>query len=173
MAKAEAAAAPQQTEPGADPGWEPVARAAPAAITEARFRSSEYERTIWVINADEGTEPRDLENPDYYAHVASKLKPYDRLEVRANDGTWYAELLVVDVSRQWARAKMLMWVNLTTMDMSQTAALAASRSPYFIKFLGPQDKWCVIRRVDAAIVSQGNAKPEDASRWMSDRLQAG
>ena len=146
-------------------------RKPPPAVHDGRFAAAEYERTTWVITVEEGTIPDDLTNPDYYAHVAAKLRPYDRLEVRANDGTWMAELLVLDVSRLWAKVHMLHLHQLTTVDVSQSSAAAAL--PYFVKYIGPHEKWAVIRRADSQAISTGHGTPESANEWMLGRLKAG
>lgn len=146
-----------------------VVRKPPAPIGSERFKSGEYERQVHVANADEGTTPADLTHPDYWAHVADKLKAWDLIEVRANNGTWFAQLLVLDVSRAWARVHTLSVHMLSDYDVSQTQA----QMPYYIKHNGPQDKWTVIRRADGEIVSKEHSQASDAKRWMDERLKAG
>lgn len=147
-----------------------VERKPVSALSPERFKSAEYERAIHIANADEGTYPEDITMPDYWAHAAAQMKPWDRIEVRANDGTWFAELLVLDVSRQWAKVHVLGVHRFSDFDTSLTAAL---NLPYFVTHKGPQLKWCVVRRVDSAIVHQEASSPDDATQWMKERMKAG
>lgn len=148
-----------------------VARKPVPAIGPERFKTAEYERQIHVANADEGTRPEDITMPDYWAHAAAQMKPWDRIEVRANDGTWFAELLVLDVSRQWAKVHVLALHRFSDFDTSLSGATL--NLPYFVTHKGPQLKWCVIRRVDNAIVHQEAGTPEAATTWMNERMKAG
>ena len=34
-------------------------------------------------------------HPDFWGHIAAKLRPYDEIKVRCDDGTFYAQLLVL------------------------------------------------------------------------------
>lgn len=164
MATAEKAA--DKVAPVAKPERKPV-----AALSPERFKTAEYERAIHVANADEGTLPEDITQPDYWAHAASQIKPWDRIEVRANDGTWFAELLVLDVSRQWAKVHVLGVHRFSDFDTSLTGATL--NLPYFVTHKGPQKKWCVIRRVDNAILHEQASSPEEATTWMNERMKAG
>ena len=161
----------QETKPDPAPARPEQKRKPVPAIHDGRFAAAEYERSTWVITAEEGTIPEDVLNADYYAHVAAKLSPYDRIEVRANDGTWVAELLVLDVSRLWAKVHALHLHKLTTVDVSQSNV---ERSlPYFVRYQGPHDKWVVVRRADSQAVSTGHGTPEAANEWMINRIKAG
>lgn len=145
-------------------------RKPPPALPDGRFVAAEYERTVYVLTAEAGTIPADLTNPGYYAHIAHRLKCWDRLEIRGNDGTWLVEALVLDVSRLWAKVHILQTHKLTTIDYSQSAA--EDLKPYFIRHNGPHDKWVVIRRSDQEKVSSGHGTPEDANQWMVERMKA-
>lgn len=168
MSKNQQAAGQYQKPPAAletKPDRKPV-----PAIHDGRFANAEFERSTWVITAEEGTIPDDVLNPDYYAHVAAKLRPYDHIEIRANDGTWLAQLLVLDVSRLWAKVHRLHLHTLTTVDVSQSNLERAL--PYYVQHKGPHDKWVVIRRSDSQAVSTGHGTPEEAHNWMVNRIRA-
>lgn len=153
----------------------PTADAVPERKVEQlnpiRMKEGQYERTVWVITAHENTFPDDLSAPEYWSHVATKLRPWDRIEARANDGTWYAELLVLEAGRNWARAQLLNVTKLSTTDvaMSQVNSL----SPYEIKYRGPHSQWSVIRKVDREVVHDGEATQGGAVNWLNERMKAG
>lgn len=140
-------------------------------LNPSRMREASYERTVYVVTADEGVTPEDLLRPEHWAHVAAQLKPWDRIEARANDGTWFAEYLVLDASRVWARVRQLGDVQyLTTGDVAITQA--ALQGTYRVEYKGPHNKWSVIRNSDQAVVNDGNGTREAAETWMKGRLQA-
>jgi hypothetical protein len=138
------------------------------------MKEQEFQRTVWVATALENTEPQDMLKPEYWAHVSAQLKPWDRIEVRANDGAWLAELLVLETARNWARVHILNAYKLTTGDVSLTQSEIKGRySEFRIEHMGPHDKWCIIRRSDNQKLHEGGESQDAAMRWLDDRIKAG
>ena len=135
-----------------------------------RMQECEFKRTIWVVTAHEHTIPEDLLVPEYWAHVAEKLRPFSRIEARADDGSWYAEYIVLEASRRWARLHMLSSHNLTTSDVSLSQAKFAE---YLVQHRGPERQWSVIRRSDSEMLHEGEQTESGAYRWLSERIRAG
>jgi hypothetical protein len=48
--------------------------------------------------ATPGSTPIDLMRPEYWAHVAEKMKVWDKIEIRANDGACLADGYRLDVN---------------------------------------------------------------------------
>ena len=146
-----------------------------------RFKLAEHERNIHSITIEEGVTRAQLINPAFLAHVAAKLRPYDQIEVRCDDGTLFAKLLVLQAERTWARVHVLEWHNLTTRDVSlsqgedkESAAAAQKLSPeddYLVQWKGPHKKWCVIRKVDGAYMREQEADKSAATTWLADWLK--
>ena len=152
---------------------EAVKEVAPRKVRELdtnRMQECEYKRTIWVVTAHENTLLEDLLVPEYWAHVAEKLRPFARIEARADDGSWYAEYLVLESSRRWARLHLLSQHNLTTSDVSLSQAKFGE---YTVKHRGPEREWSVIRRSDNEMLHEGEQTEAGAYRWLSDRIRAG
>lgn len=139
------------------------------SLDAARFKSAEYERVAYVVTAHENTVPSDLLKPEYWAHVAAKLRSYDRIEARANDETWYAEYLVVKAGSNWANVIMLDAWPLTSQDVIESVASASSALE--AQWRGPHSKWSVIRKSDKAVLKEGMSKDE-ANRWIHERQKA-
>lgn len=139
-------------------------------LDRSRMREAEFMRRVWVMTAHENQVAADLEEPLYWSHVSGDMKPWDRLEVRANDGTWYAECLVLDAGRAWAKVKVLQEYRLTTADVSMSAA--AKLSPFSVEFKGPHSQWCVIRKADKVIVHEGAGTEGAAIDWMNEYVKA-
>lgn len=140
------------------------------------FQQAEYERTVYVVRVEKGVDPKVLEqDPAYWAHHSPKLKPWDRLEVRAEDGTWYAEYLVLDSSRNWTRVRRIMFVALTTPDVAQTQANVMDAkqiaAQFEVKHRGSKG-WSVLRLSDGAVIKEGMAQRDDANAWLATFVQA-
>lgn len=122
-------------------------------VNPARMKGAEYERTLWVVTAEAGTTREDLLQPSYWAHVAGQLKAYDRLEVRADDDTFYAEYLVLGVSHVSAKVWELNWQALSKSDLPESGL-------YRVDWGGPHNKWVIIRVADGAKIEVGLTKDD-------------
>jgi hypothetical protein len=119
-------------------------------VIDQRMKSAEYERNVWVVNAEHGTIVNDVLEPAYWAHVAQKLRPYDRIEVRVDSGEWLLELMVLGCDRNWARVHVLHRYELGPVEAELPAA-----QKHKVEWKGPQLKWCVIRVSDSEIIVRG------------------
>lgn len=130
------------------------------SIFDTRMLSAEYARNVWIVNAETGTTPSDVLEPIYWAHVASRLSPYDRIEVRAEEGDWVMELIVIACERNWARVHVL-----HKHELASPNAVPAAEN-HQVMWKGPQKKFCVIRVADMQAVQEGFADKRDAYAWM-------
>lgn len=130
-------------------------------LNPSRFELVEYERQDWIVTAEMGTVLSDLIDPGYWAHVSAKMKPYDQIQVRVDDGSWLVNLLVLDCSRNWAKVYVMSEHKLTTADVSRSQA-----ESYSVEYKGPHRKFCVIRKSDNDAVHEGEADKETAIQWM-------
>ena len=143
-------------------------------LEAGRFKLAEQEVTSYVIDVEHGTTREQILNPAFYAQFSMKLRPYDKIAVRCDDGTIYGELLVIQSERTWARVHVLQWHDLTTKDIAQSQA-TPSTSPevpadpskeFRVNYKGAHKKWCVIRQSDEAIVREGEASKANAELWL-------
>ena len=151
-------------------------------LSADRFKLAEHERNIHSITVEEGTTRAQIINPAFLAHVAAKLRPYDQVEVRCDDGALFAKLLVLQAERTWARVHVLEWHDLTTRDVAMTQAdeqaQAGSAAPatdreqeYLVAYKGPHKKWCVIRKADGGYMRETEDSKAAATAWMTDWLR--
>ena len=159
QAKAKPEVAPEK--PDAERKVQPILR--------TRMDPSEYKRTLYTVTAYENTEPTDLLNPEYWAHVASDLRAWDKIEARADNGSWYAEFIVLDCSRNWARVHLLTKHDLTTKDVSLSQA---SRDQYEVMHRGPERKWSVVRKSDRAVLKDELSAEAEAYTWLAQHIKA-
>lgn len=140
------------------------------SLKEKNFGPAEFMKVNYCINPELGTMPQDLLKPSYWAHVAFKLKPLDTIEVRAEDGSYYAELLVRDRGRAWAKVVFkpgypLVFediVNVPTMDLDE----------YEIVWKGPQNKFRVMRKSDNHTMKEGFSDKEAARKWVLEHVKS-
>jgi hypothetical protein len=144
----------------------PVTRADPVRQIDAgRMQAAEFQRHDWVVTAEFGTTIEQVRDEGFFSHVAAKLSAYDHIEVRVDDGTWIAELLVLECGRNWARTYLLSYHSLTTADIARTMSVPKLK----IEWKGPHLKFCVIRKSDAMILQDKLPTEEQARSWVAAR----
>lgn len=147
-----------------------------------RLKLAEHERNIFAICIEAGVTREQLLNPTFLAHVAAKLRPYSHIEVTNEDGTLYAELLVLASERTWARCHVLQWHNLSTKDVSQSQAREQVQSGpaptvdttrFKIAHKGQVKLWCVIDNAanPPVVVREKETSKENAQLWLSEWLK--
>jgi len=133
-----------------------------------RLREAANERSVWQYVADNGITFEDVQKPDFWAHVGRMLKPNDRIEVVAEDFSWFAELIVLAADRLWAKVGVLRYVELT----GKSDGAEAPSPDYEVAYKGPTKKHCVIRKADNQIVQEGIALKTDAEAWVREHVKA-
>lgn len=130
-----------------------------------RFHLAEHARHDWIARAEQGVTLETIQDPAYWANYGHKMKPWDQITVRTDDGTLWAELLVLACGRAWAKVKVLRHVNLTNADVEQSQIAApATQASFQYRWKGPNKKHCIIRS-DGAIVHEGAQTKQDAIDW--------
>lgn len=135
----------------------------------------EHISTRYDVKVALGVTLQDLQDPAYWAHHAVKLRPLDEIRARAEDGSWVANLLVLDASRTWARVKVLSEHKLGTADVALTQAVmedqekrvAQIKEGFKITFRGPH-RHSVVRKSDSNLMSEGHVTKVDAERWLDN-----
>ena len=135
-----------------------------------RFQNAEFKRNQFVLDASEGARPEDVKDPAFWAHIGERLTPWAEIMVRANDGLWYARVIVMESGRNFARVHVENVHYLTTADVAMTKNDAFS--PYEVVYRGPHNQWSVIRKSDRAVVHEGSQTEGAAHAWVRGRLQA-
>lgn len=134
-----------------------------------RMKEAEFWRTLWVVNAEPGTTKKDLLKPDYWAHVASRFKPLDRLEVRSDDGSFVAEYLVLTCERTYAKVKEIHWYDL---EGKEVGVPDEALEEFEHRWRGPHGKWSVVRKSDDALMIEQLPNKETALQWIANKKAA-
>jgi hypothetical protein len=127
-----------------------------------RFSLAETRRNIWQIVPEDGTPYESLFDKDYWAAMASKLRPYDRIELLADDGSFWAELLVLMATKTQAAVMELRKIDISTKEVTQV------EEKFAVKWRGPHSKWAVIRAADCNVIKSGFESADDAKSFRAD-----
>lgn len=133
------------------------------------YASTRYDARIPV-----GVSKDDILRPEFWAHHAKDLRPFDEIRARAVDGSWVSYLMVLDCSRTWARVMQMSHFNLTTSDVSLTQSseneVAAMVAAHEVRYRGAA-KFSVIRKSDEALIKEGIASKIEAQAWLEDHAR--
>lgn len=136
-------------------------------ILQNRIRPAEYDRTIFAVVPELGTSLDAMLAPEYWAHVAKNLKPGSRIEVTAEDGSWFAELYVRRASANAALVVVLRHYEFTNGKAAQPEA-ASEHADFTVKFRGGAG-WSVVRNSDKAIMFENGKTREQAESWVAEQ----
>ena len=125
------------------------------------IEESTYARTIYQVKPEISVTVKDLLEPDYWAHVAKRLRAGDRIEAIPDDRHYYAEFFVLAASTNWAKLVLLREITLIK-DNEKSVT-----DGFSIGFAGPH-KWRVTRGEE--ILSKGHDDKDSAARWLTEHL---
>ena len=157
---------------------EPVKYTAPR-LTIDRFKDAEHVRCIFAMTPAINTEISHLMKPEYWSLVAAKLHPAARIEVLSEDNAWFAELIVMSTGPNWAKVKLLRYVQLdNTVKQSkvpepthneeapQTDPVVSSQ--FMVEYAGVKAKHRVVRKSDKAVLKDQFPTNAEAVKWMQE-----
>lgn len=130
----------------------------PVRVFDGDLMEAEYARPVYVLTAKPGDTPEDYALPASYAHVGGKLRPKTRIEVTAEDNTWYAVILVLAVE-----PKISLWL----LDKhSFVSEVEQADGEYLAKWAGGTAKWRVLRKSDNTVMVEKLELKTDALDWI-------
>ena len=129
-------------------------------LIQPQFRQAEFNRTIWAATPQAGTTKDEIIKPEFWVHVADKLKIGDRLEVSPESGEWLAELIVRATGAGGPVVHVLHFHAFTATELP-------AGSDYEVKYSGASAKWRVIRKADRHVLVEGLQTREAAENWLA------
>lgn len=133
-----------------------------------KLQPAEYvSRTYHHIPAT-GAALDDVLDPAYWAHVAKSLRPGDHIEILAEDGTWWAMLLVRYTGRTEAAVAKLSHVEFG----EPSDDLVSDSDTHSIAYGNYHTKFRVVRKSDKEVVKDGFDTKEAAKRWLDGHMKA-
>ena len=135
----------------------------------------EYVSQRYDAMVQHGVQPEALLAPEFWAHHAVKLRPMNEIRARSEDGTWIADLVVLDCSRTWAKVHLLALHRLTTKDVSLTQSseqeVQAFVDSHEVRF-NQGRKWHVVRKSDRAVIQDQITEKEAAQAWLATHARS-
>lgn len=128
-------------------------------VKEAQVQRFEFENTVWSVSVDTGVPFDEILKPEFWANVVNpkNMKIGDKLDVRPNDASWWALLLVRDCGSVWAKVGVIQKVDFDV----QTSSGDDSVPGFHVEWQGLGNKHVVIRDKDNVVVAKGfKTKPE-------------
>jgi hypothetical protein len=127
----------------------------------SRFALAEHKRNVYFVTPPEATTLDDVLQPVFWSHVAARLRPTDRVEVHAEDGSWFAELAVRDAGHLHAKLVPLRVFEFDAIEPQ------ASSADHEVCWKGPHHRWAVMRLSDRQLVKSECASREEAQMWLA------
>jgi hypothetical protein len=131
-----------------------------AHLNESLMTSAEYRHTVYVVTPPEGTTLDDMLKPEYWAHVAYRLKPDDMIRALPEDRSFYASLVVRTAHRLSARMDVVHYIERGEPEADTVAG------DYSVGWGGPAHRYRVIRNSDKEVIQHGFADKGDALKFI-------
>lgn len=142
-----------------------------------RIGRADYERASHFIAVAKGLEPADIVDPDFWQHVADKLRVNDRIEVLGPDFDMDLRVVAIDPRKMWAQVRVLRLceaAGITVAGVEQPAeaaivAGAADAEGYTVEW-GGRHLWRIVRGAD--LIEKGFANKPQADARLAE-IKAG
>ena len=141
------------------------------SIQPSRVKGAEFHRNTWCVTPERGASIDDVLSAGYFSHVVAQFRPGDHIEVMPEGREWYAEMVVLGVSRLEAQLGLIHAVDLVSAPAVQIDdAVQDEPTPdgYTIKWAGPKAKFRIQRCADRAVLQDGFDTAAEANRWLAD-----
>jgi len=134
-------------------------------IAGTRFNIVEYQRNIWEALPLVGVQVEDMLDSKFWQHVAVQMKVRDRIEVFAEDGTYFAELIVLSAGRLWAKVALLRHVQLQGFGEREDSGELAG---YKVEYAGVTHKYRVLDGTN--VLKHGFDTEDQAREWLKQHI---
>jgi hypothetical protein len=131
-----------------------------------RLAEAESRRRIFDFVIPRGTTPEQLLEPERWTKLAQHLKPWDRIELRSDDASFFGEALVRDIDAKGVHLAMLYGFSVDRVGAIGSAKRSANGER--IEHRGEFERWCVLR--GDKIISSKHPTEAQAAAWLGSHL---
>lgn len=135
-------------------------------ITPANFSIAESKRQCFVAVIPHGTRLEDIKSPSYFANVIKQIETFSRIEVHAEDGTFWAELLVTYCVSGDLKYEILSKFEVNTPEISGIKIEGLT-----VGYGGPHHKFRVVRDSDKEVIKKGFENKTSAMIWAQQHVR--
>lgn len=114
------------------------------------IETAEFARMTWFHKAALGVPFEAVLESKYWNHVANKTELWSKIEVVSLDGTWEAELRIVDKGDNWIMVRPINYVRHEYSIIEEVIP-----EGYRIDHFGPELRYCSVRSKDGSRVTEG------------------
>lgn len=141
------------------------------AISPTLVRLGEFARNVHVVEIPGGVPCQSLLDPEYWAHCTTKFKQYDRVECRAQDNAWLADLMVGKIEGKAVRMWVINFVDLKVQaETARTEGEELTTGDFVVSF-APKHQWRVSRKSDNEVIHKDEPTREAAEAWLAAHLK--
>ena len=115
------------------------------------FKQAEYTRNEFFIAPEAGVPWDAILKPEYWAHVAAKLRPYDEIIVVPEDDSFYGRVIVLRTGTAIAFVRELQFVEFK----DRVVEGDLDDQDFDITWSGPIARYRVTRRSDGMVLAEG------------------
>lgn len=133
-------------------------------LLSGQLVQAEMARNVWRIHLQSEMKPLDFLRPEAYSHVAKMLARGDKIEVLAEDSSWFAEYLVRTVEGLNVRIALL------RLEQFESGTVLIY-DEYTVEW-NKQAKGRVIRNSDKQVLIDGLPSKDAAEEWLISRCAA-
>jgi hypothetical protein len=137
---------------------------------------ADYDRTVHFLTVGPGVSPAMLVDPDFWQHLADRLKVNDRLEIVSPEFDMDLRVVAVDPRRLWAQVRVLRFClsegvpipGLAPDQYMESAVVAGApdEAGYIVEWGGPRHLWRIVRGSD--LIAKGFSKKDEAHARLAE-----
>lgn len=142
-----------------------------AALTPNRMKAAEFVRNVFVAAPPAGTTLEQIQDGEYWKNIHKQLHISDRIEVIPEDGAYFAELYITNVTQYRIGIKLLRSVVLDDAALKPGTVLPSDDSPFQVTWRGAIKKHVAERKADKYVLKDGFNSRADALAWLVDYEQ--
>lgn len=131
------------------------------ALSPGLLKLAEYERNVHSVAIPPGIPLASVLRPEFWAHCTGVLRLYAKVECRAQDNAWYAELMVLGVGKYDATMGVIAYADFN----ARPAKPATVDSDGYTVSFAPKHRWRVIRNADGIVIHKDCATEDEAKAW--------
>lgn len=129
--------------------------------------ATEYARNSFLVVPEYGTKLEEMFREEYWAMASHMLKCTDHIEVMAEDGSWYAEFIVLNSRQGWVKVGLI-----NHKEFGGEAVEPVNMDAYTVVWRGPKRKWSIERKSDNQIMKENFEDKTDAMAWIVGNKRA-
>lgn len=130
-------------------------------LPDRRFKEAGYARTPYMATVLPSVPFEHVLVPEFWSHVARRLRRGDLIEVSSEDDTWWALLRVARATPVDAEVNVLVKTDLAPIARDMKVDLTVFKFDYG----GPEKLWRVIRKTDKKELKSGFLDQRSAEDW--------